>query len=86
MHGIKDNIVQRVSIKRMEKIIKKEIVWAASIFMSKGMSNSSSDHVSFHLDIQILLDRHSRVFEDMSKGLPPYRGFQHVIELEIEKN
>lgn len=29
-----------------------------------------------------MLDKHKRVFEDMPLGIPPNRGFEHIIELE----
>lgn len=33
-------------------------------------------------DIQPILRRHKKVFEDIPSGLPPKRGFEHSIELE----
>ena len=28
-----------------------------------------------------MLDKHRRVFEDLPPGVPPDRGFEHIIEL-----
>lgn len=83
LRGIKENMVQNATAKRTEKILRKEeIVWAASIFTFECMLISSSEPISCHPDIQIVLDRHSKGFGDMPKGLPPQREFQHAIEFE----
>jgi anthranilate/para-aminobenzoate synthase component II len=34
-----------------------------------------------HIDIQGIIDKHSKVFEDIPKGLPPTRNHDHVIHL-----
>lgn len=82
IQGTKDHKVQQVSIKRMEKILQQrdDIQKAASIFMIKGMPHSK--HLSHHPDTQVILKKHSKVFGEMPRGLPPNRGFQHCIELE----
>ncbi|XP_059067836.1 uncharacterized protein LOC131858568 [Cryptomeria japonica] len=36
----------------------------------------------FHVDIQLVMDRHGRVFGDIPSGVPPDRGFEHGIEME----
>lgn len=41
-----------------------------------------SKHISHHLDIQVILKKHSNFFEEIPRGLPPNRGFQHCIKLE----
>jgi hypothetical protein len=33
-------------------------------------------------DLQVLLHKHHKVFSDIPRGIPPDRGFEHIIELE----
>lgn len=35
-----------------------------------------------HIDVQPILKKHKRVFDYIPPGLPPKRGFKHIIELE----
>ena len=37
----------------------------------------------FSLDLQRVIDKHSKVFEDIPKGLPPPRDHDHAIHLII---
>jgi hypothetical protein len=46
------------------------------------MQNPSQDHQHYHVDIQVLLGKHDKVFGPLPVGRPPDRGFEHVIELE----
>jgi hypothetical protein len=36
---------------------------------------------SIPLDLQGIIDKHSKVFEDIPKGIPPTRNHDHVIHL-----
>jgi hypothetical protein len=36
---------------------------------------------SIPLDLQGIIDKHSKVFEDIAKGLPPTQNHDHVIHL-----
>jgi hypothetical protein len=36
---------------------------------------------SIPLDLQGIIDKHSKLFEDITKGLPPTRNHDHVIHL-----
>ena len=40
---------------------------------------TSKFHIS--LDLQRVINKHSKVFEDIPKGLPPIRDFDHPIHL-----
>lgn len=84
LRGLRDNgdedtcKILVVSFKRMEHMIrKKDVVWAAMIFQNEGKSVPK-----LHTQIDLILKKHKRVFEDLPKGLPPSRGFQHTIELK----
>jgi hypothetical protein len=46
------------------------------------MEKPSHDRQHYHADIQALLGKHERVFEPFPVGIPPNRGFEHVIEIE----
>lgn len=66
------------SCKRMERIMRhRDIEWAAVIFSTEGKKSAT-----YHPQIQGLLQKYLEVFSNLPKGLPPSRGFQHVIELE----
>lgn len=69
---------------KMEKIIRKgDIVWGIAFLMIKGKPMSTSKgEITSHDEIQEVLEKHMDVFEDMPKGLPPQRGFEHILELE----
>lgn len=41
-----------------------------------------TDKLAYHLDIQQLRTKHSKVFSDLPHGRPPNRGIEHIIELE----
>jgi hypothetical protein len=38
------------------------------------------------MDVQKLLGKHDKVFEQISLGVPPDRGFENTIELEEGTN
>ena len=35
-----------------------------------------------HIDIEPIIKKHQKVFEEIHLGLSPKRGFEHIIELE----
>ena len=45
-------------------------------------TSSPKNQGNFHFESQNILDKHSIDFNDLPPGLPPDRGFKHVIELE----
>ena len=46
------------------------------------LDKSITQGKSIHIDIQPILNKHQKVFEEIPLGLPPKRGFEHPIELE----
>jgi hypothetical protein len=38
--------------------------------------------VHYAPEIQRIIDKHSKVFGPIPPGVPPNRGFEHIIELE----
>jgi hypothetical protein len=70
-----------MSNQRMEDIFRHGDV-ACSIECFITMEKPSQDHQHYPADIQALLGKHERVFETFTIGIPPGRGFEHVMELE----
>jgi hypothetical protein len=62
----------------MKKLLKKGnrgvIVQLCSLYVQ-------TSNPSISLDIQGIIDNHSKVFEDISRGLPPRHDHYHVIHL-----
>jgi hypothetical protein len=46
------------------------------------MENPSHEFQHYLVDIHALFGNRERVFEPLPAGIPPDRGFDHVIELE----
>lgn len=79
LHGMANGAPRVITAKQMERAFRKgQITCAAHCLVS--ISTSSTDDRSYHVDIQSILDRHSTIFSDLPSGLPPDRGFQHIIE------
>ena len=57
-----------------------DIEWVTQCFIS--LKETQDTRQQYHCDIQIVLDKHRRVFEDIPPRIPPDRGFEHIIELE----
>ena len=70
-----------VSSQRMEAVLwQGDIEWAAEfLFTFRKPLDNNTQHPT---DIQALLQKHERVFRDLSAGWPPDKGFEHIIELE----
>lgn len=70
-----------VSSERMEAVLRhQDIEWVTECFIT---SQDQTDlRQQFSTDIQALLNKHDRVFENIPPGRPPDRGFEHIIELE----
>ncbi|KAH9288389.1 hypothetical protein KI387_032506, partial [Taxus chinensis] len=80
LQGMKSGTPQIMTSKRMEKTFKRgQVTWAAYCLVR---STFIAIQQSYQEDIQLLIDRHAKVFNILPHGLPPDRGFQHVIELE----
>lgn len=69
-----------VFCKRMERIFSRgQGEWAAQCTVLDKSTPRSKD---IHIDIQPILKKHKKVFDDIPPRLPPKRGFEHIIELE----
>jgi hypothetical protein len=44
------------------------------------IENRSHDRQHYHADIQAFLRKNERVFEPLLVGIPPNKGFEHIIE------
>lgn len=66
---------------RMEVIMgHDDMEWEAHCFISSKTTLDSGYHI--HVDTQPMLDKHKRVFEVTTPGIPLDRGFEHIIEME----
>lgn len=70
-----------VSSNHMEAVLKRGgIEWAVECLIT---DNRQSEHPRPHSDdIQVLLRKHHKVFDDIPPSRPPNRSSEHVIELE----
>lgn len=65
----------------MERIFRRgQVAWATTILVYT--SSSSRKQGKHHFEIQSILDKHSVVFNYWPQGLPPDRGFKHLIKLK----
>ena len=81
LRGLSNGAPKVVSAKRMERTFRRgQVAWAAGVIIHP--TSSPKNQGNFHFEIQNILDKHSIVFNDLPPGLPPDRGFEHVIELE----
>ena len=62
----------------MTKLLKKGYHGVISQLCSLDVQTSRT---SISIDLQRVIDKHSKVFEDIPKGLPPPRDHDHAIHL-----
>ena len=62
----------------MTKLLKKGHQGVVAQLLSLDVQTSKF-HIS--LDLQRVINKHSKVFEDIPKGFPPIRAFDHAIHL-----
>jgi hypothetical protein len=75
------NSTKVVMNKRMEAIFKREdILYAAECRISTRVDKQGKVH--YTPKIQEIIDKHIKVFGPIPPGVPPERGFEHIIELE----
>lgn len=80
-HGLSNGGPMMVLTKRMERYFRRgEVAWATK-FLIIDISPPKYGR-SYHVDIQSILDKQGKVFNEIPPGLPPNRGLQHVIELD----
>jgi hypothetical protein len=81
LRGMIGNSAKVVTAKRMEAIFKREeIVYAAECKISARMDKQGNVH--YTPEIKEIIDKHSKVFGPIQPGVPPDRGFEHIIELK----
>ena len=70
-----------VSSQRMEAVLKQDdIEWSVECFGTfRKPPKNNTQHPS---NIQALLQKHEKVFQDLPAGRKPDREFEHIIELE----
>jgi hypothetical protein len=77
-----NNSSKVVMAKRMEAIFRREeIVYAAECRISACVDEQGKVHCT--PEIQEIIDKHNKVFGPILLGVPPDRGFEHIIELEM---
>jgi hypothetical protein len=79
------NSARVVMTKRMEAIFRREeIVYAVECKVSTWVDEKGNVH--YTPEIKRVLDKHKKVFGSIPPGVPPDRGFEHIIELEAGAN
>jgi hypothetical protein len=82
LRGITGNSSRVVTAKRMESIFRREeIEYAVECKVSTRVDEKGKVH--YAPKIKNILDKHHKVFGTIPLGVPPYRGFEHIIELEV---
>jgi hypothetical protein len=85
LRGMTGNSARVVTAKRMEAIFRmEEIVYAVECKVSTWVDEKGKVH--YTPKIKRILDRHQKVFSLIPPGVPPDKGFEHVIELEARAN
>jgi hypothetical protein len=83
LRGMTGNSARVVTAKRMEAIFRREeIVYIAECKVSTRVDDKGKVH--YTREIKRILDKHQKVFGPIPPGVPPDRGFDHIIELEVE--
>jgi hypothetical protein len=81
LRGMSGNTAKVVTTKRMEAIFRREeIVYVVECKISARVDKKGKIH--YALEIQRIIDKHSKVFGPIRPGVPPDRGFEHIIEME----
>jgi hypothetical protein len=81
LRGMIGNSAKVVTIERMEAIFRREeIVYVAECEISARVEKKGKIH--YAPDIHRIIDKHSKFFGAIPPGVPPDRGFEHIIELE----
>jgi hypothetical protein len=81
LRGMTGNSAKIVTAKRMEAIFRREeIVYATECRILTRVDEQGKVH--YTPEIQEILDKHHKVFGPIPPGVPPDRGFEHIIELE----
>ena len=80
LEGIPDGSAKLVSCKRIERTLRHgQGEWVAQCLI---LTKSTPQESTIHVDIEPIIKKHQRVFEEIPPGLPPKREFEHIIELE----
>jgi hypothetical protein len=75
------NSAKVVTTKRMEAIFRREeIVYAVECKIFALWTKRGNIH--YTPEIHEIIEKHSKVFGPIPPGVPPDRGFEHIIELE----
>jgi hypothetical protein len=70
-----------VSSHNMEVVMRHgDIEWVVECFISDRDPPDCLQHLLE--DLRVLLHKHHKVFSDIPPGIPPDRGFEHIIDLE----
>jgi hypothetical protein len=81
LRGMTGNSARVVMAKRMEAIFRREeIVYTVECKVSTRVDEKGKVH--YTQEIKRILDKHKKVFGPIPPGVPPDRGFEHIIELE----
>ena len=81
LRGMTGNSTKVVTTKTMEAIFRREeIVYAVECKISAHVDKKGKIH--YTLEIHKIIEKHNKVFGPIPPGVPPDRGFAHIIELE----
>lgn len=81
LYGFQTPQTQVVSSQQMEKMIRKGA--SAYFIQSHQMEIQDSEQDNYRaLEIQELVQKHKKVFQDLPMELPPKRRIEHVIEVK----
>jgi hypothetical protein len=85
LRGMIGNFSKVFTAKRMEAIFRREeIVYAVECKVSTWVHEKGKVH--YTPEIKRILDKHQKVFGPIPPGVPPDKGFEHIIELEAGVN
>lgn len=84
VNGRLEAIPYLILVKSMDALIwKGEVEWGCIFTIAKGRPTLHMGEAKEQpMEIQRILDSYADIFREIPKGLPPSRGFDHMVELE----
>jgi hypothetical protein len=78
INGLKYTLSHMIKLHRIEKILRKGCSRVITIIYSMEVRQGDTN---IPLELKCTLEKHHRIFQEITKGIPPYRDCEHQIEI-----